>query len=403
MATVSHLASAKQQHDFADSCPLCEQPIAAEQRAEIWERITARRREQELARAVDEKRQIAEAVKAATAEQGRAHAEAVNQLQQQLLSKDEQARKREHHVRQQTLQEAQKQYQQQLVQAQTKQAGSEKQNKALLNQIAQTKNAHTRELAEAVAREGANVRDIMAKDKDDALNKQASKHFDDSQKLQTKLQEAQRQLEKERADHLGEGQEVDLYNALRQAFPHDKITRIGRGEPGADIRHEVIERDKLCGTILYESKNSMQWRKGYATKLRRDQISAKADHAILASAKFPEGSRELAIVDGVVVVNPRRVVVLARLLRDSTIQIHKLHVSATQSAAKRDELYKFITSPRCEQMFDREDELTSGLLELEKTEQKQHEKIWKERGAMLKQLEKAQAEFRGEITFVVQA
>src|SRR6202034_4398707 len=99
------------------------------------------------------------------------------------------------------------------------------------------------------------------------------------------------------------------------------------------------------------------------------QMSAKADHAILASVRFPEGSRELTIVDGVVVVNPRRVVVIARLLRDSTIRIHKLHLSTAQSAAKREELYKFITSQRCQQMLDREDELTGELLELEKTEQ----------------------------------
>jgi hypothetical protein len=53
-------------------------------------------------------------------------------------------------------------------------------------------------------------------------------------------------------------------------------------------------------------------------------------------------------------------------------------------------------------MLDREEELTGELLELEKTEQKQHEKIWKTRGAMLKQLEKVQADFRGEVTFLVE-
>jgi hypothetical protein len=289
-----------------------------------------------------------------------------------------------------------------LQQAQAKQAEAERQKAALAQQLTDIKSAHVNELSKAVSLESAKVREIMVKDKDEALSKQASAYFDEKQKLQAKLQEAQRQLERERADHLGEGQEVDIYNELKRAFPSDKITRIGKGEPGADIRHEIVERGKACGTLLYESKNSMQWRNGYAAKLRRDQMAAKADHAILVSVRFPEGSRELTVVDGVIVVNPRRVVVLAKLLRESTVRIHKMHLSTTQSAAKRDELYKFITSHRCQQMLDREEELTGELLELEKTEQKQHEKIWKTRGAMLKQLEKVQADFRGEVTFLVE-
>lgn len=400
--TLDSAESTLHQHNLSDICPLCEQPIAAEQRAEVWERITARRRREEGARAVEEKRRTAEAVKRATAEHIRLHDEQIVQLRGQLLAKEEQAKVREEQARQQARKDAQVAHQRELKQVRAKQAEAESQNKDLAQQLASAKRAHAKEVEQAVAREGAKVRDILSKDKDDALSKQASAYFDEKQKLQAKLQEAQRQLERERADYLGEGQEVDLYNELKQAFPSDKITRIGKGEPGADIRHEIVERGKPCGTLLYESKNSMQWRNGYAAKLRRDQMSAKADHAILASVKFPEGSRELTIVDGVVVVNPRRVVVIARLLRESTVRIHKLHLSTGQSDAKREELYKFITSQRCQQMLDREDELTGELLELEKTEQRQHEKIWKTRGTMLKQLEKAQFEFRGEVTFLIE-
>jgi len=405
MSSIPHLVrknDGRLQQEAADTCPLCEQPIAAEQRAEIWGRISARRHEQETARDAEVKRQIGEAVKSATAAQTQEHAAVIIQFQEQLRDKDVQSKKREQEVRQQALREAGKQHERQVAEAQAKQVDAEKQAKALAKQLVLSKDAHTKELEQVVARETAKLRGILAKDKDDALNKAAAKHFDEKQKLQAKLQEAQRQLDKERADQLGEGQEVDLYNELKQAFPQDKITRIAKGEPGADIRQEIVDRGKVCGTILYESKNSMQWRRSYAAKLRKDQIAEKADHAVLASVKFPEGSRELTIVDGVIIINPRRVVTLARLLRDSSIQIHKLHLSAEQSTGKRDELYKFITSPRCEQMLGHQDELTGALLELEKTEHRQHEKIWKERGVTLKQLEKAQAEFRGEISFVVE-
>lgn len=48
---------------------------------------------------------------------------------------------------------------------------------------------------------------------------------------------------------------------------------------GADIRHDVVHNGKKCGTIVYDSKNRNAWRDEYATKLRVDQIAAKAEHA----------------------------------------------------------------------------------------------------------------------------
>jgi hypothetical protein len=45
----------------------------------------------------------------------------------------------------------------------------------------------------------------------------------------------------------------------------------------------------------------------YVTKLREDQISAEAEHAILSSLKFPAESRQLHVQDGVIIANPARV------------------------------------------------------------------------------------------------
>src|ERR1700722_9203532 len=93
-------SAARPHHEISDVCPLCDQPIAAEQRAEIWERITMRRRREDAARATDEKRRTAEAVKSATAEQGKTHAEQINQLREELRAKEEQAKAREGQARQ---------------------------------------------------------------------------------------------------------------------------------------------------------------------------------------------------------------------------------------------------------------------------------------------------------------
>lgn len=404
MSSIPQLAPKKSDHFHAesDTCPTCEQPIAAEQRAQVWKKIRLKQREEQAARDVELRRVVAEAVKSATDLQGQQHVLALGRLQKQLVDKDEEAKKREQAARAQALVEARTQHDLAMKRVHEKQAAAEEKTKDLMERIAQIEAGRTKDIEKAVAREVGKVRELMTKDKDDTLNKTNAKHFDEMQKLQTKLQEAQRQLDKERADSLGEGQEVDIYNDLREAFPKDDISRIEKGEAGADIRHQIVHKGEVCGTFLYESKNRMRWSKEYAAKLRRDQVADKADHAILASVKFPSGFQEFALIEGVIVVNPRRVVAIAKFLREITISMHKLRLSAEERGKKREELYQFFTSPRCHQLLTRQEEVAAALLEIEKKELKQHEKIWNERGTTIKQLEKAQADFRGAVEGILE-
>lgn len=405
MSTVSKLTSKSREHSHPEieTCPLCEQPIAAEQRAEISARIKLRQQEEEAARTAELGRQVDRAVKAATASQAQKHDQVLEQLKAQLQKKDEDAEKIAERIRKQTLAEAQKEHEAALKNERQKHRSAEQQNKVLVARIEQFQQTRDKDIGKAVESETRKIREILAKDKDDALNKKDARHFGELQKLQIKLQAAQRQLEKERADNLGDGQEVDIFNDLKAAFPRDDINRIAKGEPGADIRHDIIYRGKVCGTILYESKNRLRWCKEYAAKLRKDQIAAKADYAILASIKFPAGTRDVTVFDNVLVSNPRHIVTLAGLLRDTTISMHKLRLSAGQRDKKRDEVYKFVTSNRCAQLLTRQQEVAESLVNLDKKELKQHEKIWNDRGTMLRQLEKAQADFRGEIEYIVES
>lgn len=132
-------------------------------------------------------------------------------------------------------------------------------------------------------------REVLEKAKDDAINAEKAKAFEETQKLATKVNELQRALEKKTNEELGEGAEIDLFEALKQDFPDDNITRIAKGAPGADIHHIVMLRGKECGTIIYDSKNHKGFRWEHVTKLKADQLAAKAEHAILSTHKFPEG------------------------------------------------------------------------------------------------------------------
>ncbi len=244
-------------------------------------------------------------------------------------------------------------------------------------------------------------REALEKDKDAAVNAEKSAAFEANQKLADKVTELQRALEKKTAEDLGEGAEIDLFEALQEAFDDDKIERIHKGAPGADIRHIVVHNGKECGKIIYNSKNHKQWRTEFVTKLAQDQMAEKAEHAVLSVHKFPQGVRHLDVRDGVVVANPARVVAVVHLLRKQIVQGHVLRLSNQERTQKTAALYGFITSERCTELFGRFDTHTDALLALQVKEKKAHDKMWKDQGQLVASIQKVNAEIGHEINTII--
>jgi hypothetical protein len=161
-------------------------------------------------------------------------------------------------------------------------------------------------------------REAFEKSKAEAINAEKVKLFAEKLKLEEKLLEMQRALQKRTAADLGEEGEVDLFDALRREFPGDNITRVAKGVQGADIIHRVVHNGSVVGTILIDSKNTSRFMKRYVTKLRADQLRAQADFAILSTTVFPQRARQLAVKDNVILADPARVVAVVHLLRASS-------------------------------------------------------------------------------------
>ena len=213
----------------------------------------------------------------------------------------------------------------------------------------------------------------------------------------------QRALEKKTSEELGEGAEIDLFEALRAEFPDDDITRFAKGAPGADIRHVVKLRGQECGTIIYDSKNHKAFRSEHVAKLRSDQLAAKAEHAILSLHKFPEGTRQLHQRDGVLLGNPARVVALANLLRQHIIQVHTMRLSGIEREKKTVALYDFITSEQYVQLVRRIEERTNDLLKEQEKEVKWHEAHWRREGEALRSIQKAEADIENAVAGILGA
>jgi len=244
-------------------------------------------------------------------------------------------------------------------------------------------------------------REIMEQAREDAVNAEKARAFEDNQKLSTKVNDLQRALDKKTNEELGEGAEINIFEALKAEFKDDRIERIPKGAPGADVRHIVMLRGQECGTILYDSKNHNQWRVEHATKLRKDQLAEKADHAILSTHKFPQGARQLHILDGVLLANPARVVAVAIVIRQHLLQLHTLRVSKVERESKTAALYEFIISARCKQLLDRIDQRAGGLLELQDKEIRWHEKQWEHQGTAIRAIQKAKGDLASEVDSII--
>jgi hypothetical protein len=246
------------------------------------------------------------------------------------------------------------------------------------------------------------AREALEKAKTEAVNAVKAEQFTEKQKLTGKLEELTRQLEKKSAEERGEGAEVNLFEALKEAFPRDNIKRVGKGAQGADIIHEFVHNNKVCGRIVYDCKDRSQWRDDYATKLRADQIAAKAEHAILSSRTFPKDQRQLCERGGVLIANPARVIALVQLIRRHAVQLSTLRLSNEKRAQKTAALYEFIRSERCAQLFERIDAQAAELLKLQEKEKKDHDSLWKKQGTLFRGVQKACGDLTSEIDRIIE-
>jgi hypothetical protein len=259
------------------------------------------------------------------------------------------------------------------------------------------KDAHDTAIAHAVQE----TRQTLALSTAATIGAVKAQAHEDKQKVVDELAEVQRKFEKKTADELGEGAEVNLIESLKEMFDGDKIEPVGKGNPGADIIHTVIHHGIECGKIIYDSKDHGQWRWDFVTKLASDKIAAKADHAILSIRKFPQGTRQLHIHDGVVLANPARVVALVQLIREHVVKAYSLRLSNEEKAKKSAELYSFVTSAQFTDLLDRIDVQAQDLQALQDDERKAHENLWKKQSIRFRSIQKAGGDLSYRIEMII--
>ena len=114
------------------------------------------------------------------------------------------------------------------------------------------------------------------------------------QRLEKDLEKMRKKFEQGGSSDEGSKQEHVLIDYLKNTVfknnREDTFYAYAKGEKGGDVLQEVVEKGKLIGKILYESKNTDSFPSSntWITKLHQDMSAAKADIGIFFTRALPK-------------------------------------------------------------------------------------------------------------------
>ncbi len=205
----------------------------------------------------------------------------------------------------------------------------------------------------------------------------ATKAKDD---LARKLEQGSQQLQ-------GEVLELALEEILKTEFPFDEITPVPKGVSGADIIQKVFDRSgRLCGQIVWESKQTKTWSDGWIQKLKDDQRTIKADIAVIISAAMPDGVKGFTFRDGIWICDIKLSTALASALRINLEGITREKAMAVGKNEKMEFLYAYLTGVEFKQRVEAIVEAFTSMDASLRKERIAYEKMWAEREKQIKKV-----------------
>ncbi|WP_316823554.1 DUF2130 domain-containing protein [Pedobacter gandavensis] len=225
--------------------------------------------------------------------------------------------------------------------------------------------------------------------------KELEKQLDDQKKL---AEEMKRKAEQGSMQLQGEVQELILEELLRNAFPFDIISEVGKGVRGADCVHHVRNQfGQECGKIIYESKRTKDFSMEWIEKLKKDMRSMGVDVAVIVTQSYPKGMDCFGEKDGVWICSFDEVKAVSYILRDGILKLYGATKSQENRGDKMHMLYDYLTSNEFSEQWKA---IREGFMSMRLSIQKERdamEKLWKAREKQLEKVMLNAAHIRGSI------
>jgi len=237
---------------------------------------------------------------------------------------------------------------------------------------------------------------IAAKETEFQLRlREMEKQLEDQKKL---AEEMRRKAEQGSMQLQGEVQEIALEEMLRNTFPFDLVTEVGKGVRGADCIQTVRNNfGQECGQIIYESKRTTSFANEWIEKLKADMRNLGAEIAVIVTKAMPKDMDCFGIKDGVWICSFGEVKALASVLRDGVIRVYGAAKSNENKGDKMHLLYDYLTSSEFAEQWKA---IREGFMAMKLSIQKERdtmERLWKAREKQLEKVLLNAAHVRGSI------
>ena len=200
------------------------------------------------------------------------------------------------------------------------------------------------------------------------------KQIEDNKKL---AEEMKRKAEQGSMQLQGEVQELALEDLLMRNYPFDKIAEVPKGIRGADcIQYVVNSLQQNCGSIVYESKRTKNFANDWIDKLKQDQVTCKADVAILVTETMPSDMERFGEKNGVWICGYHEVKSLSFVLREMLIKTYAAKLSQENKGDKMELLYHYLTSNEFVQNIKRIVENYDGMIDQLNSAKKAMLNLW---------------------------
>ncbi|MEO6637408.1 MAG: DUF2130 domain-containing protein [Ginsengibacter sp.] len=225
--------------------------------------------------------------------------------------------------------------------------------------------------------------------------RELEKQLEDQKKL---AEEMKRKADQGSMQLQGEVHETALEEMLRNGFPFDVVTEVGKGVKGADCLQLVRNNyGQECGKIIYECKRTENFGPDWIEKFKKDMRSTGADIAVLVTKTMPKELDCFGLKEGVWVCTFSEVKALVNVLRDGIIRIYNSAKSQENKGDKMHLLYDYLTSNEFSEQWKA---IREGFFAMKIGIQKERdamERLWKAREKQLEKVLLNSAHVKGSI------
>ncbi len=247
-------------------------------------------------------------------------------------------------------------------------------------------------IKEQASKEAAEQQQLKLREKDEQLAV-----------MKSQIDELQRRAEVGSQEAKGEALEDMLQDTLQRAFPLDVFEEVKKGQRGADVLQRVRNKSgKLCGTILWESKNTKEFANRWIDKLRKDQQEAKAEVAVIMTVALPEGIENFGQHQDVWITNYKSAIGLATALRQLLIEVTRQRLVSAGQADIKDLVYEYTTGKEFAMQIYAIAEAFIRMQDDLNKEKAAMEKLWKRREKQITTVLTNVAGIRGSIEGLTQ-